>query len=138
MSITKTDRGIRVSPAVLGRIADTLMLDADQRSSMFGLAVPELGSATKLQAQSNAVLEAHAWLRRFRQRLWSATTEGEALALVREHCLSEFDPDAMATAVRDDSVWNSVETGSTNACRRWDSLYSLNADATNPKSARTS
>jgi hypothetical protein len=116
---------IRVSPAVLGRIAEALMLNSTERSTLFELAVPELG-ATTLQPRSTDVLESFGTVRSLARRLWTATTEQEVLRIVREHCITQFGPDAMATAVRNgDGVWNDVETGVTKASRQWAAFYSL-------------
>jgi transcriptional regulator with XRE-family HTH domain len=45
-------RRIRVSPPVLGRIAEALMLNSAERSALFQLAVPELG-VTKMKVQAD-------------------------------------------------------------------------------------
>ena len=120
----ESGRSMRVSPGVLGRIADTLMLDQADRSSLFELAVPELRVMNR-QPQTNAVLDAFASIRSLARRLWTATTEQEALAIVREHCMAELKPDAIATVVRDrQGLWNAEATGSPNVSRRWDRFYS--------------
>ena len=110
-ALLESDHLTRVSPTVLARIADALMMDSSERAALFRLAVPELHSAP-LTTRSTAILEAFGSLRRFTRRLWAATTEAEVLTLVREHAMTELAPDAMVTCTRaDDGRWDDAATG---------------------------
>jgi transcriptional regulator with XRE-family HTH domain len=95
----ENNRPVRVSTAVLGRIADALMMDPGERASLFRLAFPELRSTT-LAEDSAALLDAIGSLRLLTRRLWAATTEAEALAVVREYAMTQLAPDLMLTLVR--------------------------------------
>jgi transcriptional regulator with XRE-family HTH domain len=83
-SLLESGSPVRTSAKVLERIAIALMLDAADRTRLFHLAMPELGPAT-LGADSALVLESFAVVRTTMKRLWSATTEIEALETVAEH-----------------------------------------------------
>jgi transcriptional regulator with XRE-family HTH domain len=74
---------IRTSTKLLDRLAIVLMLDPSERARLFCLAVPELG-AVQLGAESSLALESFAVVRTAMKRLWSATTEVEALETVAE------------------------------------------------------
>jgi transcriptional regulator with XRE-family HTH domain len=78
----ENERPVRVSTAVLGRIADALMMDPVERASLFRLAFPELRS-TSLADDSAGLLDTIGSLRLLTRRLWAATTEAEALTVVR-------------------------------------------------------
>jgi transcriptional regulator with XRE-family HTH domain len=95
----ESGRQVRASPTLLSRVADTLMLDAVERAAFFQLAVPELCS-TKLQPRSSTVLDAFAPLRSLTRRLWAASSETEALTIVREHGATHYAPDLMMSTVR--------------------------------------
>lgn len=98
----ETKQGLRVSPTLLGRIADALMLSASERAEIVELAVPEL-RATLLTATASEVLEAFRSLRSLGQNLWAATTEAEALTLVRQYGVKHFACDLFASRVRRDT-----------------------------------
>jgi transcriptional regulator with XRE-family HTH domain len=98
-ALMESDRTLRVSAAVLARIAATLMLDRTDRAAMFRLAVPELRTAS-LMNNSAEVLDAFESLRRFARTLWTASSEVEALTLVREHTLTQLVPDVVVTPMR--------------------------------------
>jgi len=127
-AMLESDRAGRVSAAVLSRLADALMMDPGERAVLFRLAVPEL-RLTSLPERSTGVLEAFRALRRLTLRLWAATTETEALTLVREHAMTMLAPDAMVTCTRvGDGSWVDAATGEDDACgsrfhallrRRW-------------------
>jgi transcriptional regulator with XRE-family HTH domain len=105
------DRPMRVSATVLRRIADALMMDSAERAAVFRLALPELRSAS-LTDRSTAVINAFGALRHFTRRLWAASTEAEALTLVREHALMQLAPDVMVTRTRvGEGRWESATTG---------------------------
>jgi transcriptional regulator with XRE-family HTH domain len=107
----ESDRALRVSAAVLGRIADALMMDPPERSALFRLAVPELRSVS-LTDRSTALLEALGSLRQLQRRLWVATTEADALTIVREHAITKLGADAMLTFTRaGEDQWDFATTG---------------------------
>jgi transcriptional regulator with XRE-family HTH domain len=97
----------RVSTAVLGRLAGVLMLDASDRTLLFRLGVPEL-ARTVLAANSLALIAAFGSLRAFHRRLWSASTEIEALTITAEALRTAFpDARAIAPSVRlDEGRWD--------------------------------
>jgi transcriptional regulator with XRE-family HTH domain len=92
----ETKGGLRVSTTLLGRIADVLMLDASERLSIFELAIPELHSTT-LTTAAYEVLEAFRSMRSLGEKLWTATTEDEALTLAREYGIRHFACDLFAS-----------------------------------------
>ena len=98
----ETKQGLRVSPTLLGRIADVLMLSAPERVAIFELAVPEL-RATILTPTTREVLDAFRSLRLLGQKLWTATTEPEVLTLVRQYGAQHFAGDLFASRVRRDT-----------------------------------
>jgi DNA-binding CsgD family transcriptional regulator/transcriptional regulator with XRE-family HTH domain len=121
----ESSRDIRVSPDVLGRIADALMLDPSERSSLLDLVVPELGIA-KLRPQSEHVLEAFATIRSLARRLWTATSEADMLSLVREYLAMQFSPDVSLSAEQNaQGSWKPLPIGSADACRRLQSFHSF-------------
>jgi transcriptional regulator with XRE-family HTH domain len=81
-------RDARVSPVILGRLADTLEMSAAERESLFELAIPEL-KAARLTPESEAFVQISS-IRPLVKRLWSATTEAEALTVVLEDCAARF------------------------------------------------
>lgn len=123
--LLESTREIRVSPEVLGRIADALMLDPSERSSLVDLVVPELGIA-KLRPQSGHILEAFATIRSLAGRLWTATSEAEMLSLVREYLAMQFAPDVSVSAEQTtQGEWKPVPIGSADACRRLQDFHSF-------------
>jgi transcriptional regulator with XRE-family HTH domain len=105
------DCPVRVSARVLSRIADALMMEPTERSAFFRLAVPEL-SVTCLTDRATAILDAFGSLRHLMRRLWAATSEAEALRLVREHGKVMFSSDAMVTFTRlGEGHWVRAATG---------------------------
>lgn len=111
----ENDRPVRASAAVLARTADVLMMDASERAALFRLGVPELRSAS-LTERSAAILDTFESLRRLTRPLWAATTEAEALTVVREQAMTLFAPDEAATYKRvGESRWDSVSTGDADA-----------------------
>jgi transcriptional regulator with XRE-family HTH domain len=110
-ALLESNRRVRVSATVLGRIADALLMDTTERSELFRLAVPELRSLS-LADRSAAMLDAFTPLRNFTRAMWAATTESEALTLLREHAMAYLAPDYAATCVRlEDGSWQFVLTG---------------------------
>lgn len=121
----ESDRPTRVSSTVLGRIADVLMMDPVERASLFRLALPELRSAS-LMDSSIAVIEAFGSLRGVMRRLWAATTEAEALTVVREYAMTQFAPDAMLTRARvAEGCWDHAATGDSDDDQRGQQYISL-------------
>lgn len=99
-AMMETSHPVHVSTAVLARIADSLMMDRDERSMLFRLAVPELRGST-IADRSASVLDAFASVRRVARRLFVATTEAEALLTVSEAVAAEFhDPDFIGSYTR--------------------------------------
>jgi transcriptional regulator with XRE-family HTH domain len=91
---------VRTSMQLLERLSDALMLTCDDRIRLFALAIPEIRRAG-LQAEAWALLEAFSSLRRIARRLWSATTELEALTIVSEDGALRFDqPDVVLVTAR--------------------------------------
>ncbi|MDB5040630.1 MAG: DNA-binding protein [Candidatus Eremiobacteraeota bacterium] len=107
----ESDRAARVSATVLARIADALMMDPAERAALFRLAVPELRSAS-LTDRSTAMLDAFGSLRLLTRPLWAATTEAEALTVVREYAMTQLAPVAMLTCTRvGEGRWDLAATG---------------------------
>ena len=101
----------RVSARTLARIGDVLMMDVAERAALFRLAVPELRSAS-LTERSTMILQAFGSLRRLMRRLCAATSETEALTLVREHATTMLSSDAMVTFTRvGEGRWVRAVTG---------------------------
>jgi transcriptional regulator with XRE-family HTH domain len=72
----------RVTPSLLERLAEVLMLDETRRDALFTLGIPELRSATLgAEAASAAQLRS---LRTIIKRLWAATSEREITQTVLE------------------------------------------------------
>jgi transcriptional regulator with XRE-family HTH domain len=98
-AMLETDHRVRVSPQVLTRIADALMMSSRERGALFRLAVPELDSSTARRSASGseAFWLLHAWSR----RLWAASSASEVLALAGEEISSRFGrPPLIDTAFR--------------------------------------
>jgi transcriptional regulator with XRE-family HTH domain len=90
---------IRTSTKVLDRLAIVLMLDPSERARLFHLAVPEL-RPVELGAESSLALESFAVVRSAMKRLWSATTEVEALETVAEQIAGIVDDADLVFYVR--------------------------------------
>jgi hypothetical protein len=87
---------MRVSAALLGRLADALIMDGGERAQLFRLAIPELRSLTD---RASSMVEAFASVRAFVRRLRAATTQSEALAIAQEHATSLLAADRVEGAV---------------------------------------
>ena len=100
---------IRPSTALLGRLAETLMLSSEERALLVNLALPEL----KLQPKrESAVIDAFGSLRRSLQKLWVATTEAEALTIAREYAITQLGLDETVSCVRVcEGHWSFAGTG---------------------------
>lgn len=115
----ESDLALRPSTSLLDRVAVALMLNSEERRSLFNLARPELSLA--LSDCSTAVLDAFSSLRRLSRRLWVASTEAEALTMVREHAVKQFMPDAMQTLTRiGEGRWDRTSTGALELVERYD------------------
>lgn len=115
----------RASAKLLNRLASVLGINSIERSSLFELAIPELSTA-KLQSRSNAMLEAFTWIRSLTRRLWAASTEEEALTVVREYLQTQLGPRMSMSTVRGaQGGWNMVVTGDEGASRGLERLYSF-------------
>jgi transcriptional regulator with XRE-family HTH domain len=109
--LMERDGTLRVSAGVLTRIADVLMMDEVERAALFRLALPELRS-TFLTDRSTTVLDALGSVRRLTRRLLAASSESEALTLVREYAMAQFAPDVMLSATRiENGRWEFATTG---------------------------
>lgn len=118
----ETDRAVRVSASVLARIADVLMMDPAEREALFRLGVPELRRSSLTQ-QSTAILDAFGSLRPLMRRLWVATTEAEALTVVREYAVTQLAPDRMQTLTRvAEGRWDRASTGDSEPPKRYEAL----------------
>lgn len=107
----ESDRPVRASASVLRRIADVLVMDPAERSAMFQLALPELRS-TALAKSSIELLDALGSLRGVTRRLWAASSEAEALTVVREHAMTLLSPVWTVTYTRiGDGRWDLSVTG---------------------------
>lgn len=117
----ETAEGIRVSPTILGRVADVLMLNIAERAEMFRLAVPELGSLSLEPARYEAI-ETFRSLRSLGQKLWAASSEAEVMALLREYGVTQFTSDLVASSARRDSGhWSDcLAVGKLGAVKRWE------------------
>jgi transcriptional regulator with XRE-family HTH domain len=130
----ETADDVRVSPTILGRVADVLTLNNSERAEMFRLAVPELGSV-RLEPVSYQALEAFRSLRSLGQKLWAASSPTEAVVLLRQYAATQFTSDLVASSARSDSgYWTDcIAIGMPDACQRWEkcSTYiSTNSDVT--------
>jgi transcriptional regulator with XRE-family HTH domain len=91
---------VRASVKLLARIADTLMLTDSERGELFRMAIPEAAPAP-LQADTLRVLESLSVARRIAKRLWSVTSQTEALCSLSEAMADQFkDVDFVGGYVR--------------------------------------
>ena len=124
-AMLESDRRVRVSAQVLTRLSDTLMLSSGEREELFGLALPELRSAV-LNGRSTALLAAFGRLRTVTRRLWAATTEAEALTIIREYAMAQLGPDLMVTRIRvGRGRWAYAGTGDSSGGERVEQLDEL-------------
>ena len=114
----------RFSFEFVGRVADALRLDRDERATLFRLALPEVAEelrASSLPSRSNAALESFRWLRSLSKRLWAATSETEALTMVREHAMTQFKPDSMQSLTRSErGRWDRAVIGASKLAKQYD------------------
>ena len=114
----------RFSFEFVGRVADALRLDRDERATLFRLALPDVAEELRtnsLSSRSSAALEAFRWLRGLSKRLWVATTEAEALTMVREHAMAQFKPDTMQSLTRSEQGrWDRAVIGASKRAQQYD------------------
>jgi transcriptional regulator with XRE-family HTH domain len=131
-SLLESGATIRASTRLLARIAETLMLSPEERAELFRLALPEVARftlpelrSTELRPAAYEVLHAFRSLRDLGAKLWAATTEAEALTLVREYGAENFEPDAFMTNARDapDCWSHPLSIGKRHACDRIDKYF---------------
>lgn len=124
-ALLEGDHPVRVSARILARIADAFSLSPSERAELFGLALPELRSVA-LTARSTAMLEGFRRLRCLTRRLWAATTEAEALTVVREYAMTQLGPDLVVTRIRvGPGRWAYAGTGDTPGGERVEQLDEL-------------
>jgi transcriptional regulator with XRE-family HTH domain len=78
----------RVPPALLGRMADTLMLDETQRNALFEFAIPELRRAPIGEVAASALQLSS--LQPVLRRLWAASSEADIITSVLEFAQELF------------------------------------------------
>lgn len=124
-AMLESDRPMRVSARILARISDAFMLSPSERAELFRLALPELRSLA-VTDRSTALLNAFGRLRRLTRRLWVATTEAEALTVVREYAMAQLGPDLMVTRTRVGlGRWGYAGTGDAHSGERVELLDDL-------------
>jgi transcriptional regulator with XRE-family HTH domain len=103
----ESDASARASMRVLNRLADVLMLSADERVRVIQLAIPET-QRVGLCNDSVTVLEGFSRMRAAAKRLWAATSESEALAEASEQLATWFPDVAQIGSARrlDVGVWD--------------------------------
>lgn len=113
------------------RVAEALRLDENERATLFKLALPEVSKAispparrpSALTEQSELVLDAFASFRDIVRRLWAASSEAEALTLIREHGAAQLKPDFMNTLTRGpEGVWDRATTAGSHLAKKYDAL----------------
>jgi transcriptional regulator with XRE-family HTH domain len=109
-ALLESGRSPGASSRLLSRLADVLMLDSAEHAELLRLVRPEL--RTVLRTRSFEVLEAFADLRHAARRLWTATTEAEALQFARECPIRGITPDLVVSYTRaGDGHWDCSTTG---------------------------
>jgi transcriptional regulator with XRE-family HTH domain len=100
-AVLETTATNRISPGLLGRVADALMATPEERSQLFQLAIPDVWrpqrcedaratSSTTLETKHGNILHAFARVRSSAKRLWSASTVSEALEMAAEEVTYHF------------------------------------------------
>ncbi|MDB5043199.1 MAG: DNA-binding protein [Candidatus Eremiobacteraeota bacterium] len=98
----------RTSASLIDRLADVLMVTAEERGRLFRLAVPELGR-THLRDDSIAAVEAFARLRSLSRRLFVATSADDVLTTASEQ-IAEWSGAALlvrSTRRHESGLWES-------------------------------
>jgi transcriptional regulator with XRE-family HTH domain len=125
-------RGVRTSARTLGRVADALSMSPAERADLFRLAVPELAPFAPAP-RSIATLDAFASLRRLTRTLWAATTEAEALTIVREYAMFQLGLDSAVSCVRvGEGGWTFAGTGRAYGEQRMRRYQELNGERWGP------
>jgi transcriptional regulator with XRE-family HTH domain len=98
----------RTSTSLIDRLADALMLTAEERERLFRLALPELWPM-HLRDDSAAVFEAFSRLRSLAKRLFVATSVEDVLATACEHIAGWFDGVHLVRSTRrhESGLWES-------------------------------
>lgn len=98
----------RTSPSLIDRLADALMVTAEERGRLFRLAVPEL-DRMRLRDDSIAALEGFSRLRSLSKRLFVATSIEDVLAIASEHIAEWFDDAFLVRSTRrhESGLWES-------------------------------
>ena len=142
-AILESGAKVRASTRLLGRIADVLMLSAAERAELFQLALPEVAHAgfpmlesTAQQPRAIEMLDAFRSLRRLGKTLWTATSEVEALTMVREHAAEQFDLDfTFTTTWAGPAMWDRpVTLGRRDSRARSERYYEFTLAQTDPQS----
>jgi transcriptional regulator with XRE-family HTH domain len=89
----------RTSTSLIDRLADALMVTAEERARLFRLAVPELGRM-HLRDDSIAVVEAFSRLRSLSKRLFVATSIEDVLTTASEQIAEWFDDALLVRSTR--------------------------------------
>jgi transcriptional regulator with XRE-family HTH domain len=89
----------RASPALMERMADTLMATPEERANLFHLAVPEF-AGVQLRGDSIAALEGYSRLRSLTKRLWGKTSIEDVLTTASEHIADWFDGALLVRSTR--------------------------------------
>jgi transcriptional regulator with XRE-family HTH domain len=89
----------RTSTSLIDRLADALMVTAEERERLFRLAVPELGRM-HLRDDSIAVVEAFSRLRSLSRRLFVATSIEDVLTTASEQIAEWFDDALLVRSTR--------------------------------------
>lgn len=92
-AMLESGAAVRTSPRLLDSLAAALMLSARDRAALFCLALPEL----ELGRERATVVESCRLLRGAAKRLWSATSEPEAMTAVCEQLATWFDDATLVT-----------------------------------------
>jgi transcriptional regulator with XRE-family HTH domain len=89
----------RTSPGLIDRLADALLATPAERTTLFQMAIPELGRV-RLRDDSIAAREAFSQLRSLSKRLWAATSIEDVLTTASEQLADWFDDALLVRATR--------------------------------------
>jgi transcriptional regulator with XRE-family HTH domain len=107
----ESEHQVHTSATLLARIADALMMDTVERSVLFRLALPELRT-TAFADSTLELVDAFGSLRRVMRPLWAASSQDEALTVVREYAMTLLSPVWMVTYTRvGEGRWELSVTG---------------------------
>jgi transcriptional regulator with XRE-family HTH domain len=128
------NRARHISSSVLSRVAQTLMLDAGERASLYALSVPEF-ELRAVDRKAQAILDAFGSLRPVMKRLWSATNEIDGLRAVTEYSAKLLDgPDLVVFCERQDvGNWDlTILRSNADAASRCETILSSCGSALTP------